>query len=87
MAEKKDVTPLDMQVEELEVYEEKFRAALDGLKHLVEEEKHTKVVESDKARRKKRFSQPKSGAIVSSKIFKRQARSTIKQPVKKSLSK
>lgn len=89
MAEKKSVTPLDMQVEELEVYEEKFRTALDGLKHVVEEEKHTKIVESDKARRKKRYSQSnaKSGAIVSSKIVKRQARTAIKQPVKKSLSK
>ena len=84
MAEKKNVTPLDMQVEELEVYEEKFRTALDGLKHLVEEEKQTKIVESDKARRKKKYGQShgQKGKVTSSKFVKRQNKIGIKQPSK-----
>ncbi len=88
MAEKKSVTPLDMQVEELEIYEEKFRTALDGLKHLVEEEKQTKVDESDKARRKKRFGLPnakkgKEPKVTSTKYIKRQRKAIIKQPTNK----
>lgn len=50
MAGKTGVAPLDMQVEELEIYEEKFRTALDELKHVVVKEKRTVITN---ARRKR----------------------------------
>lgn len=58
MAEKKDVTPLDVEAEEMEVYEEQFRSALDSLKTDVVEEKKVQIAKSERVRHYKRF--PKS---------------------------
>jgi len=54
-AQKKNVTGLDVSGEELEVYEDQFRSALQTLKTSVVEEKKAKSLKSDKARRKKGF--------------------------------
>ena len=54
MAEKKNVTSVEMTVDELEIYEEQFRTALESLKTLVDEEKQNMIMERDRARRKKK---------------------------------
>lgn len=72
MAEKKNVTPLDMQTEEFEVYEEQFRKALDGLKNTVKEEIQSKIVRNHQVRQKKGFKPKfKKGKVVSTKLAKR----------------
>jgi len=55
MAEKKSVTELSVESGEVEVYEEKFRGALDALKASVVEEKQVQMKKSDRVRRKKKF--------------------------------
>ena len=55
MAEKKSVTELTVESGEVEVYEEKFRGALDALKASVVEEKQVQMKKSDRVRRKKKF--------------------------------
>lgn len=81
MAEKKNVTPLDMQVEDFEIYEEQFRKALEGLKNTVKEEIHTKIVQHDRARQKRGFNpRSKVGKVVSTKFVKRHGNNFIKQP-------
>lgn len=52
MAEKKTVTPLTVETEELEAYEDKFKAALELLKTSVDEEKQGQLEKSDRVRRK-----------------------------------
>lgn len=79
-AEKKNVTPLDVPTQELEVYEDQFRAALQTLKTSVVEEKKVKSLKSDKARRKKRFGS-KSTTVVAQKTKKPIRR--FKPPAKK----
>jgi macrodomain Ter protein organizer (MatP/YcbG family) len=80
MAEKKNVTPLDMQVEEFETYEEQFRKALDGLKNTVKEEIHTKIVQNDRARQKRGFNpRSRTGKVVGKKCVKGKGKKVIKQ--------
>lgn len=55
MAEKKSVTELAIESGEVEVYEDKFRGALDALKASVVEEKQVQMKKSDRVRRKKKF--------------------------------
>lgn len=82
MAEKKNVTPLDMQTEEFEVYEEQFRKALDGLKTTVKEEIQSKIVQTHQARRKNGFNPKyKKGKVVSTKVAKRYGKNVIKKKV------
>lgn len=52
MAEKKSVTPLTIENEELEQYEDKFKSALESLKTSVDEEKQGQLEKSDRVRRK-----------------------------------
>ena len=52
LAEKKNVTALKVPAEELEPYEDQFRAALKSLKSSVGEEKQTKLLKSRQARHK-----------------------------------
>ncbi|KAI9556975.1 hypothetical protein GHT06_016769 [Daphnia sinensis] len=79
MAEKKNVTPLDMQTDEFEVYEEQFRKALDGLKNTVKEEIQSKIVRNHQARQKKGFKlKSKKGNVVSTKLAKHRGKSVTK---------
>ena len=86
-AEKKNVTPLAIDAEEVEVYEEKFRTALESLKATVVEEKQDKIIKSDRVRRKNRFvrSNGKDTKVVSSGAVRHRRpamKKALKQPAK-----
>ena len=85
-AEKKNVTPLVVEHEELQNYEEKFCEALDSLKTSMTSEKKVKMLKSERARRQNRSGQiPKkvkvlSGAVVRSRP---KMKKMVKQPLRK----
>lgn len=60
-AEKKSVTPLTIETDELEVYEDKFKAALEILKTSVDDEKQGQLEKSDRVRRQHRHPSAPSG--------------------------
>jgi hypothetical protein len=90
-AEKKNVTPLVVETEELQTYEEKFRGALDSLKTSMSKEKKIKMLKSERARRQNRSARDprakkaKMGKVVSAPIVRSRPkmRKLVKQPPKK----